>query len=239
MEEKKTIIHEEMLQNLPEVVQQYLMSASVVGKERIQKTIIHQEGLLRTQPEQAWAPIETTELYTINPPGFLWKGKTTVLPLVKITARDTFTDGEGHMQVKLLSLLKVADVAGLEVNQIALLRFLSAMVWYPTAFLENFVSWETVDEHTVKVKLSPYDSEITGTYQINDEGKIEKLQALRYRNTGKGFEQAQWSISYHSYKELNGLVVPTESESSWHFDIDDFLYMRTRIKSTQYNKSNE
>jgi len=233
------LITENSITKLPEPIQKYLKSSQIIGKSMIKTANIVQEGLLRTQPEQAWAPIKTIESYTINPPAFLWKGQTTVLPLIKITARDTFTKGKGQMQVKLLSLVKVANASGKEVDQIALLRFLSAMIWFPTALLEDYVSYEPIDNSSVKISLNSFDRKIDGIYKFDDEGKITSLEALRYRSTGQGFEQTKWSISYSTYKEMNNIMVPTESESIWHFDIDNFLYMRTRVKLIQYDRKNE
>ena len=235
-EENKPITKED-LQSLPAFVQRYLRFAGVVGKPHIRKASIRQEGLLRTQPEQAWAPLTTVENYWVNPPAFEWQGKTTPLPMVKITSRDQFIDGKGHLQVKLLSLLKVADLAGVEVDEIAALRFLSAMAWFPTAFLEDYVRWEPMEEGKARVMVNVYDIHISGTCYFGDDGELVRITAMRYRKMKDGYEKSEWSTLFGAYKQINDFSIPTESGSLWHLGEDDFRYIRVRLLDVQYNFS--
>ena len=55
--------------------------------------------------------IKGEEYFITEQPGFMWIGKISLLPLVWITGIDKYIEGEGTFQIKLLSMLTIADAA--------------------------------------------------------------------------------------------------------------------------------
>ena len=70
------------------------------------------------------------------------------MSVLPIAGRDRYADGHGHMLIKLASLLTVADGAGPEIDQGTLLRYLGEIVWFPSAALRDYISWEAIDERS-------------------------------------------------------------------------------------------
>jgi Family of unknown function (DUF6920) len=60
-------------------------------------------------------------------------------PFVRISATDQFSDGHGSIHIKLLSLITVANACGPEMDQGSVLRYLAEMIWFPTAWLSDYV----------------------------------------------------------------------------------------------------
>ena len=67
------------------------------------------------------------------------------LPLLR--ARDEYRLGRGRMYAKLTALITVFDVQGEKLDQGAMVRYLSEMIWFPTAFLGENITWQAVDSH--------------------------------------------------------------------------------------------
>ena len=91
-------------------------------------------------------PIQGTQLFTADPPGFVWTGRIRMFPGVWIDARDMTVAGEGSMRVLLDDTVSLADVRGPELEQGSALRLLAEMPWYPTSLFDaRTVTWSAID----------------------------------------------------------------------------------------------
>lgn len=90
-------------------------------------------GTFRMSPTAKASPIRGEQLFTADPPGFVWTGHIGMAPGVWIDARDMFVDGKGSMRVQLDSTVTVVDAHGPQLDQGSALRLLAEMAWYPTA----------------------------------------------------------------------------------------------------------
>ncbi len=176
-------------------------------------------------------PIKGKEYFTVNPPGFEWFGKVRF-----ISAKDTFLEGSGRMQIKLLSIIKLVDAKGEEFNQGELVRWLSETPWFPTALLpsEN-LRWEPVDIDSAKVSLINHGKTVDGYFFFNEKGQITKFKAKRY---GEGKLQ-DWICQYHDYREVEGMQIPFYAEASWNSESEDSKYAKFRIEKIEYEQPSE
>ena len=145
------LITAEMLQDLPEPVQRYLAFSGVIGKPWIDTVRLRQSGRFRQSANQSWMPVTAEQTFTTKPPGFVWKARFMMAGLPLMSARDAYQDGHGHMYGKMAGLLTLFDARGPQIDQGTLLRYLGEMVWFPTAFLGENISWLAVDENTAQV----------------------------------------------------------------------------------------
>ncbi len=65
-----------------------------------------------------------------------------------------YAGGEGRMLIKAGSLFTVVDDRGPERDQGSMMRYLSEMIWFPTAFLEDNVSIESINDDSARVTLT-------------------------------------------------------------------------------------
>ncbi len=52
---------------------------------------------------------------------------------------------------KMAGLFTLFDVRGEELDQGAMLRYLSEMIWFPIAFLGDNITWQEIDERSAQV----------------------------------------------------------------------------------------
>lgn len=222
--------------NLPEPVQRYLRYSGVIGKEKIQTVRLKQKGFFRPQEDLSWMPMIAEQYYTINPPGFLWFGVVKALPFLFISARDKFIDNHGNMLVKMQSIFTLANASDEKIDQGALLRYLGEIMWFPTAWLSDYIQWQEIDNNSVEVTLNFNGLKVTAVLYFNAEGKIVKLTAQRYREVkGEYFLDAWEAIPSNEYQEFNGLLIPGKVEVIWKLRSGDFSYFRGELVDVNYN----
>jgi hypothetical protein len=186
-------------------------------------------------PDQKWMPIEAEEYYTVEPPTFFWHCRAKMMPLVSFEAVDRYVDNAGSMQGKLMSLIKVVDASGFEMDQGAMMRYFNEMIWFPTSYVSDLVTWEPVDANRARGTFSYGGKSVTAEIHFDDLGRITNFITDRYRNVGDEFVIEKWSTPLDSYAEMGGLILPVTGEAMWHLDTGDFSYIKLEIVDVEYN----
>ncbi len=223
------IYEENQIGHVPEPAQRYLKYAVAESRRYVSQAYLKHIGEFK--PSRKWTPIKGEEYFTIQPPGFVWFGKVRF-----ISAIDTYQQGFGRMQIKLLSTFKLVDAKGEEFNQGELVRWLSETPWFPTALLpsEN-IRWEAIDANSAKIHLTDHGLTVEGTFFFNEDGKISKFKAKR---SGNGKLQ-DWICHYYDYREVDGFYVPFYVDASWEAESEEYKYAKFKIKSIEYDQAFE
>jgi hypothetical protein len=224
-----------MLQDLPEPVQRYLNYTAVVGKPRIDTVYLRQTGKFRQGLDRPWMPMRAEQWYTTNPPGFLWKAQFKIAGLPLLHAQDKYQSGQGQMFGKLAGLFTIFDVRGKKLDQGAMLRYLSEMIWFPTAFLDENITWKSRDDHTAQVTFTDHGKSVSGLIHFDETGKFTNFTADRYREIDGDFSLDPWSTPVERYGVLAGLNLPVHGKAVWNLPEDDFAYVDLEITEIKYN----
>jgi hypothetical protein len=228
------VVTEEMLAELPEPVRRYLRHAGVVGRPFPSTVRLRQEGRMRPGPGQPWAPLDAEEHYSVQPPCFVWDGTARLGPFPVVRARDMYADGTGRMLVKVASLWPVVDASGAQMNQAAMMRYLSEMIWFPAAFLADNISFEPVDDGSARVTLTDHGRTATATMVIDHEGRLTNFVARRYR-TPDASSPDTWSTPITGYGEFEGLRLPASGKAIYEFPDGDLEYINVTITELHYD----
>ena len=230
-----TLVAESDLKDLPEPVQRYMRFTGVLGKPRIGNVVLKQAGRFRQGLDRPWMPMTAIQTYTVSPPSFAWNARFRLMGLPLLRARDEYRSGRGHMFAKLAGLYTLFDVAGEKLDQGAMLRHLSEMIWFPTAFLEENVSWRAVDGHSAEVEFSDAGKSVSGRLFVDDDGRPTNFTAMRYREIDGDFSLDPWSTPITGYGVRAGLQLPTRGQAVWNLPDGDFTYVDLEIEEVEYN----
>lgn len=233
----REIITEAHLENLPAPVQRWLRRAGVVGKERIITVRLKQKGFFRLSESQRWMSFEAEQYYATDEPAFIWYTTMRLAPLLAITGRDKYEDGNGNMLIKLLSLIPVADAKGDEIDQGVLVRYLNETMWFPTAALSRYITWESVDENSAKATMSYKGVTASAIFQFKATGELTNMIATRSRSVGKRFQLDQWATPISAHREYNGILIPCKGEGVWKLSTGDFSYIKLEVTEIEYNNA--
>lgn len=227
---------EEMLTGLPELAQRYLRYAGVIGKPLVDTVRIRQRCRMRPSPGGFSFPLTAEQWYTVDPPGFIWDATVGGWSVPIVRGRDGYLDGHGLMTICLGSVIPFVNASGPEMDQASLVRFLSEMPWFPSAFLRDDISWEAVDEATVRVTLTDGDRQATGILEIDAEGRLVEFRAERYASVGKVMELRPWSAPTYGYGEFEGLRLPVRGAAAWTLpDGTMHPYIEVELVNVEYD----
>lgn len=237
--QKQVIVTEAMLQKFPAPVKRYLLYTGVIGKPIVQTVRLKQTGKIRKDAKQPWMNFEAKQYYSVNPPGFVWVAhmKFFGLPLVRV--RDYYLEGTGSILVKALSLFTIGNSAGKEMGQGAMMRYLNEMMWFPSAFLGENISFEPIGDNSSRVTLRDMGKSVTATMYFDNEGRLINFTAPRYRDMGNNkFDLENWSTPIREYGEFEGLKLPRAGAGVWNLKEGDLEYINLSITDLEYNPDN-
>ena len=230
------VITQADLEGLPGVVQKWLERSGVLGKERAWAVRLKQTGGIRTAEGQPWMPFEAQQYYTVESPGFVWSVRAKAAPLVGIVGRDRYYQGKGHMLIKVLALKTVADSRGKEIDQGSMLRFLSEIMWFPTAALSEYIQWEPIDATSAKATMTYQGMTASGVFSFTEDGDVTSFVARRYYLAPDGTHSLEtWSGVVSGHKEFDGVRIPSKADVRWNLEAGDFSYFNGEITRLEYN----
>ncbi len=234
-EQNEFVVTAEMLDPLPEPVQRYMRFSDVIGKPWIQTIRLHQSGRFRTGADRPWMAMRATQTYTTKPPSFRWDARFKLFGLPLLRAQDHYESGHAHMFGKLAGIYTLFDERGEKLDQGAMMRYLSEMIWFPIAFLGDKIHWEAVDDGCAQVTLSDGDNNVSGKLFIDSEGRPINFSAMRYREDKGTYALDAWSTPIMDYAERAGLMLPVRGQAMWHLETGPFPYIELSITEVEYN----
>ena len=230
------IIIEDDIIDLPGPVQKYLRYTGVIGKQKITSIRLKQKGSFR-QGDRPWMPFKAEQYYTTNPPAFIWIADMKAFPLLSVRGRDIYYQGKGSMLIKISPFVTIADARGKEIDQGTLLRFLNEIMWFPTAYLNDYIEWESIDSTSAKVTITYGGVTASAILYFDEEGKLTNFEARRYYTEGDRSSLEIWTTPIKEYRDINGMRLPVKGEGVWKLEPGDFPYIKVEITDIEYNNS--
>jgi hypothetical protein len=234
-EARSSAVQDAEFAKLPLPVQRYLRFTGISGKPWIQTIRLKQRGRFRMNENQGWVDLEAEEYFTVDPPGFVWYGKLKPFPLVNVEGIDRFYAGNGHFLIKMVNLITLVDASGPELDESELLRYLSEVIWFPSAFLSETITWEAINSESARATIRVGELSASAEFVFDEEGRMINLHARRHRSVDDGFELAEWSTPVERYGEMNGIQIPVQARAEWNLETGDFPYFDGGITQIEYN----
>ncbi len=234
--DQPSTIEEADLADLPDVVQKWLRRSGVVGKEKIHMVKLLQTGQMRMTADNPWMKFKAEHYVNVDRPGFVWSSKVQYAPLAKLLGIDQYLHGHGTMKIKLLGLVTIVDAKpSMEMDQGSMLRFMAEMIWYPTAALNDYITWEAIDEHSARVTMTWGEISAQMVMHFNADGDMVGSVAPRYREENGQFVLDDWGGVARSYKEFGGFRIVNQTDVVWKYQTGDFNWMQIEAIDIKYN----
>jgi hypothetical protein len=230
------IVTADMLKNLPEPAQRYLNYTGIVGKPWIDTVRIKYSGLFRLGADKPWLPIKAEQFYTTNPPGFHWKARMKMFGLWMVSGDDTYRAGHGRMFGKIAGLYTVFDARGPELDQGTMLRYLNEMMWFPTALLSDYVTWQAVDDHSFDVTFTDCGKRVTARFIVDEQGRLINFTTQRYREHKGQYTLDTWETPMTEWGVLADLNLPIRGRAVWKLPTGDLPYGDLKLTEIEYNE---
>jgi hypothetical protein len=229
--QEKRLVGEDQLDGLPEPVQRYLRYTEVVGTPFVRTVQLRQRGRMLLGPGQLWIPLTAQQWHSVHPPGFVWDATLRLGPVPIVRARDTYRAGSGNMLIKAAAVVTVADATGMELDQGEMMRYLNEIMWFPSAFLEDNITFQAVDSSSARVTLTDHGQSVTATLFFDPDGRLTEIVGQRY--SGGGLET--WSVPVTGYGEFEGLRLPSRAKAVWRHAQGDEEYIDVTITDLHHH----
>ena len=217
---------------LPPPVARY-RELAVGGRAPVQTLRLRHGGTFRMSPTAKAVPIRGSQLFTADPPGFVWNGRVRMAPGLWVDARDMDVAGEGSMRVLLDDTIALVDARGPQLDQGAALRLLAEMVWYPTALFDaRYVTWSAIDADHARATLRCGGLEVSGIFQFASDGLPLGFSAQRFTDQG---ELLPWGGVYRDWRTVTGMRVPFEADVTWQLASGPNTYAHWLVESMAYD----
>lgn len=216
-------------ENLPTPVWRYFLYAFKERQPYISYVRLKHSGTFKTSLNGKWQDITGEEYFTVDKPGFIWKGRIGFL-----TAIDSYVAGQGSLKVYLFSVLRIANGTGPKFTQGELLRWLGESVWFPTALLPgDGVRWESIDDYHARLEFTCDNVNVHYIVTFNENAEITTLETMRYID---GRSLHIWIGKLSNYEMQNGMMIPTTIEAVWKIEGREFPYAVFNVSQIEYDK---
>ncbi len=192
-------------------------------------------GTFCTSPHRKPFAIRGTQVFTADPPGFVWSARIRRAPGVWIDARDEMIDGVGSMRVMLDDTVELIDAHGPQIDQGAALRLLAEMVWYPTVLFDSrYVSWSQIGATRALATLhvGHVGPAVSAIFEFGPDDLPVAISGQRY--DGRGALRA-WGGTYRDWRVVAGLRIPFEVEVQWQLESGPFTYAHWLLEDVEYD----
>lgn len=231
----KYTITEEMIADLPPVVQAWLKNSHIIGKQMPTSIHIKQKGSMRTDVNGKWMTFDAEQFFTIDPPGFVWIANIHTGMMIDIVGRDKYENGKGNMIIKAASLIQMANSSGPEVDQGTMIRYMAEIAWFPHAAVSDYLDWVQIDADHARVTMNYGDVSASGIYTFNKEGLPVGFEAQRFGDFKGKYSKEIWSIKTTGYKYFDGLPIGNTSEVTWKLKDGYFTWLKLVVTDVEYN----
>jgi hypothetical protein len=225
-----------MLNGIPYPVQRWLEVSGSVGTTMVSKVRLTQKGELRTDPEKdSWSDTEAEQYFNLDAPSFIWSVEIEMMPLVYVSGRDLYLDGKGQMLIKLYSLFDMVNESGEKIDRGALQRYLSEIVWFPSAALRSYIAWTEVDSTSAVATITWRGLSEKVTFHFDDSGLVSSVSADRFMGGGENAVRRPWRVYILKTEEKEGLMIPTDVGVSWELESEPFTWYRFSVGEINYD----
>ncbi|MEJ7559307.1 MAG: DUF6544 family protein [Pedobacter sp.] len=215
------------LDGLPSPVQRYFKYVLKEQQPYISFVSLLHERKFKTGKGRGWVDIKGEQYFSIEKPGFIWKGSTALF-----VARDLYIAGKGRLIVSLLSLYNVVNGQGETFDQGELLRWLAENVWFPTNLLpSDQLKWLAVDDNTAKLSFTFNKMSLFYIVTFNELGEIIQMETKRFMED----RLETWIGKMGNYQRINGVGVPTNIEAIWRLEEGDLSYAKFNVTKIIYD----
>lgn len=180
-------------------------------------------------------PLEAEQHIVTNPPGFIWKAKIDAGYFLTINGRDKLEHGKGHMLIKAANTITVADSAGKEIDQGAMMRYLAEIMWFPTASLNKNIRWQYVNDTSARAVLLDGDKSISGLFLFDQNGDVVGFEGKRYGDFNDLYSLETWAIDVKGYQDFHGIRIANKSEVTWRLKTGDFNWLKIEVTDIDFN----
>lgn len=226
MQIEADIFTEEDIANLPVPVQKYFTYCGYIGTPKMSYMKAEYKNVdFSTGPNKPTFKINYIQYNFVKEPvrfAFIDSSMFSI----PFQGLDCYLDGVGSMKGVIAKTFTLFDQRGAEMDKACLVTILSECLFVPNVALQDYITWEAIDETHAKATISYYGISASGIFSFSENGEMRSFTT--YDRIAVDFEgnkqSVKWSAICDDYKENNGIKQPTALQAVWHYSEGDLTY---------------
>lgn len=210
---------------LPYPVKQYLYSCGYIStpKANSMKAVFTDVEFLFTNKRRI--SIDYVQYNVVNKPARLAYIGSSIYG-IPFEGLDSFVDGKASMKGILAGRLTIFNQRSQAMNKAALFTYLAECFLNPNTALQDFITWQDIDDRHVKATISCHGESASGIFSLNKNGEMHSFETNDREAIAANGEskQVKWSAVCGEYKVTDGIRKPTKLQAVWHYDEGDVIY---------------
>jgi hypothetical protein len=224
---------DDALAQLPAAVQRWLSWSQVIGKPLPATVRLRQEGEFAPSPKRGWVPFRAEQYFTTEPPGLIWTVRMKLAPLLPVTGRDRWVDGDASMKIRVFGVIPVVNASSPQLAQGAMLRWLGETIWFPHAAVSPHITWAPIDDDSATATFTAGGRSTPATFLFDRDGRPIEIRAHRFNDAEKAV--LPWVAINREFGEFHHTHVPVAGEALWQLPASDAPYIRWRITALDFD----
>lgn len=151
---------------------------------------------------------------------------------------DHYIKGEGGMKGVIAKTVNLFNVKGKEMKAAGLVTCLAEGILLPSFILQDYVSWEGIDNDHVQGTIDYYGLKVSGIFTFDESGAFASFYTsdrMMVDETAGTSRIVDWECVAKDYKEVDGIKHPTRLKAIWHEEQGDLVYFDSnQFKVTYY-----
>jgi len=216
---------EEDIRHLPLPVQRYFRYCGYLGTPKMAYMKASLSGVDFVMSETRTIKIDYKQFNLVERPN-RYALISSSLYGIPFEGLDAYANGTGSMKGTLGKIFRLFDQRGENMDRACLVTWLAECLMVPSAALQDFVKWETVDDTHAKASISWKGISASGVFSFAENGELLAFRTgdrVAIDMDGKE-TKAEWSAFFRKYHSANGLLQPTVIQSVWHYAEGDCVY---------------
>ncbi len=151
---------------------------------------------------------------------------------------DAYQNGRGSMKGVIAKNITLFNQTGAAMNQSSLVNCLAESLFLPNLVLQDFMSWEAIDDNQVRGTISYYGLSASGIFTFDKNGLWEQFTTddRIYVDTAGNEKPIKWTARCGDYREIEGIKQPKSLQAIWHLPEGDLVYFDGHDTVIEYDK---
>ncbi len=183
-----------------------------------------------------WLPFQAEQVIWW-PQGMVWQA-TVKMKGLPLRGSDSWLDGKGRMQWRLLGLIPVMQAEGEDISRSAIGRMIGECMWLPSVLYQFGEGWSVAD-NVLQTDLSLGEETVRLNLQLGDRGQLVSIKYQRWGNPAdEDFHYESFGGLIESEATFGGYTIPKQIRGGWYFGTENFLgageFFRAEIDEASY-----
>jgi len=227
----------EDIASLPLPVKKHFQYCGYIGKAKMSNMNIYFNDVdFVISPDKPKLKIKYTQYNSVEEPERIAYIDTNLYG-IPFEGIDAYQNGKGSMKGVIAKTITLFDQKGAAMDKASLVTCLAESLFLPAMALQDYISWEAMDETHAKAVINYYGTSASGIFTFDDNGAMISFTTddREYTDTQGNIQQVKWSAVCEDYQEMNGIKFPANLKAVWHFDTGDLVYFDGRDVVIKYD----